>query len=194
MARIARGVAALARAGLDLDHGGFDEIAPVQGGQRQNSRGGVAAGRGDEFRASYRLAMTFRQPVDKALEQIGAAVLAAVVALVKRRALQAKVGARVDDLRRELAEIVDAIHRLPVGQTEKQHVAGLELGDRAELEPRGFPEIGMGVVDELTGEALGGHLLDRAVRMEKENPQQLAARVARATDDGNRGHADLPST
>ena len=194
VARVARRVAALARPGLDLHHRALREPAAVEGAQGQDGRGRVAAGAGDEFGIGELLPVQLRHPVDELSEQVGTRMLPAVPAHVPVRVAQPEVRAQVDDSRRERAKLVDAGHRLSVGQAEEQHVAGLELGGGGELEPRRPAEVRMRVVHELPGQPFRGDLAHLDARMEQEEAQQLATGVSGRAGDRGPDHRPRSAT
>ena len=104
-------------------------------------------------------------------------MLAAVPACIAGRITQPEVGAQIDDTARERTKLVDARHRLPVRQAEKQHVAWLEVSSGGELQLRRRAKIRMRVVHELPGQSLRRHLAQLHIAMEQKQPQQLAAGV-----------------
>ena len=193
MARVARRIAAFARAGLHLHHRARREPAPVERAQREDRGGRVAAGAGDEGGIGKRIAVQLRHPVDERIEHAGTRMLAAVPAHVGGRIPQPEVRAQIDDPGRERAKLVDARHRLPVGQAKEQHVAGLELRGGGELQSRRGTQVRVRVVHELPGQTLRRHLTHLDVRVEQEQPQQLAAGVPRCARDRDPDHRPLPT-
>ena len=190
MARIARRIAAFARAGLDLHHCALGEPAPVEWTQCKYGRGRVASGARDELGAGKLVPMQLRHSIDKSTEQVGTRMLAAVPAHVAGRVAQPEIRAQIDDPGREGTELVDSRHRLSVGQTQKQRVAGFELGCGGELQPRRRTQVRVCVVHELPGQTLRRRLAHLDARMEQQQPQQLASRVSGRA--GNRDADHLP--
>jgi hypothetical protein len=127
-------VAALAGACLDLDHGGFDHAGLVQRVQREDGRGGVAAGAGNALCAFQPVAVQLGDTVDEVVELVRAGMALAIPGLVGGFIPQAKIGRQVDQRVGQAFELAEAVHHLPVRQAEEHDVAGFELGDRHELE------------------------------------------------------------
>src|SRR3990172_5938634 len=103
--------------------------------------------------------------------------------LVSAFASQAEIGAEIDQLGREGLEEIDLSHRLAVGQTKKQQIAGPQLGHFGELQLGALAQIGMRLENELAGRALRGDLRDFSAGMAEQETQQLSAGVAGAAND-----------
>ena len=98
--------------------------------ERQQRRGRVAAGVGDDVGAGDLLAVELGQPVDGAREQLGLGVLA-VPLLVDGRVAQAEVGAQVDDLDAAAVQLGD---QLRGGTVRIGDDRGVDLGVAVEVE------------------------------------------------------------
>ena len=84
----------------------FDGPAAGERGEREQRRGRIAAGVGDEVGGRDLVAVDLGQAVHAAAEQLGRAVLA-VPALVGRLVAQAEVGGQVDHAHAALAQLRD---------------------------------------------------------------------------------------
>ena len=185
--RVAGGVAALAGAHLDLHHRAIPvhESLLEEGVNAENRRGGVAPGAGDEARSPYLFTVQLGDAVYEVLHEIRPRVCSAVPALVLVRIVETKVGAQVDQLRRQRLERLDAFHGLAVGQAEEQQVARLQLVHAAKPELRPLAQVGMGLEHELAGEALRGDLAHLHPGMPQQQAQELPAGVAGRPHDGD---------
>ena len=134
-----------------------------------------------------------RDPVHEASEQVGTRVRPTVEPFVLGGGVQAEVGAEVDDARRDTAEIVNATGGLAVRQTGEKHVALVQFAESAEAQPRGAAQVGVGTMRELAGQPFRRDLDDICIRVRREQPQQLAARVAGTSRDCDADHGRAAS-
>jgi len=115
-------------------------------------------------------------------------MLMSVPGRIVRRIAQAEVRAQVDDAGRQAGKVVPSLHRLPVGQAQAQDVAGLEIGQGAELEVRDAPQVRMGPADGLARERFRRHLPDFDFRVEQEQAEQFPTAVSGRAGDRHLDH------
>ena len=162
--------------------------AGAQRRQGEDGCGRIAAGAGGHSRFAQSLAVKLGNPVHEHRKELGARVRASVPGVVVGSGAQPEVGAQVDDAGGEEAELVDPLGRLAVGQAQEEHIAGSELGDRAELLTGDAAQIGMHAVHEASRVPFRGRLGHLESGMSEQQPEQLAPGVAGSADDGRRDH------
>ena len=115
--------AAHARLGVG-DQPGWIDRAPFE--QRQKTQGhsrGIAAGIGDQPRATNRVTIDFGQAVDGLGEQIRALMRHPVPALPECGIFQAEIGGQIDDARAAFEQLGHGLHRRAVGRSEEDQIA-----------------------------------------------------------------------
>ena len=188
MACRGRLVAGFAGTDQHVDDRRFDNSGGGQRPQGQNGRRRVTPGAGHQVRIAQRLPVQFRDPVDKAAQQIRARMRAAVPARVSGGVSEPEVGAQVDDPSGDLAELVHPSSRLPVREAHKEHITAGKLLQRTETEPGRAAQVRMHAVRELPGKALGGDFRYLDLRMAEHQAEQFAAGVAGGPGDGYPDH------
>src|SRR5262249_8184151 len=155
--------------------------------QRQKSKlhgRRIAARVADDTRALDLRAVDFRQPVDRFLEQIRAAMRHPVPLLEDRRVPEPEIGREVYDLHAGADELARLRQRDAVWGREEHDVARREggLGWTDEREVVDAAQARKHLRDLRAGVFARGDRADFDVRMRGENAQKLDARVAGAAD------------
>ena len=162
-----------ARLGVDDDV--LDQPCARQRREREQRRGRIAAGVGDQRGAADLLAVQLGQPVDGLVEQLGRLVLA-VPPLVHRRVAQAEVGAQVDDAHAPLAQRADQRRGGAVGVGDDR---GVDVGVAVEvelLELERHPVVRVEIVEPPADVAARGDRLQLERRVAVEQPRGQRAR------------------
>ena len=100
-----------------------------------------------------------------------------VPGLIHCRIREAKIRAEINDFGGQCRKSLKARSGLSMGQAKKEHIAGLQLRQRAKLELTGLSKVWVRSVQRLSREPLRRHLLDGALGMKKQKTNKLAARV-----------------
>ena len=104
------------------------------------------------------------------------------------RVIQPEISTEINNPLTKGEQFSAVLHRLPVWQSNAQHVAGLQFRHRRKFEIGHFSEVRMRPPHRFPRKPLGGDLLYFHLRMKQKQPQQLAAAIPGGADDRNGNH------
>ena len=175
--------------GVDDDVADVDLAARRERQQREQRRGRVAAGAGDEPRVADGGAVVLGEPVDRLGLKVHRLVLVAVPGLVGLGVAEPEVGRHVDelDLRVLRKHRPGDLLRGAVGQAAEDGVDAAPVGvlDGGEARQLDEAEMREDLGHGLAGMGVGGERRDLHLRMEEGEADEVGARVA-----GGAQHAD----
>ena len=182
------GVAAGTRdATLGVHHEVRDEPGPCERRERQDGRGGVAAGSADDgdVRGTERgelRPMQLRQPVDRTRQQFRRRMLEAIPAGIVGGSQEPEVGSLVDDRSPGREDVARLCRRQTVGQRQEH---GVSLWQHRVDGVAGSGQVGMHAAYRLLLATATLEPHDTHVRVLVEQPHHLAAGISGRADDAD---------